>query len=474
MYSIFLAIISKLGISPRLAFDLLYITACLVFLCSLRMLVCNRIALLFGFSILILNPITYSHYWAFAIRQELYLPNTLVFISSIFIIGLSILQNRGNSLLVWFLVCGCTLAVGWNTREESIWMIIALLPAICLGIYQIWVERRISTLIGLFCLVAVPWITWHIFASENEEHYGYYGTVDVKAPEFSRAFNAILSLNVNDNRPMAYLTFETRDKMLEISDSTKELIGVLLNEDGVYRKHGRAIFGGIASWNIRGAMRHLGYYKNFNETEAHYKIIADDIKNYCNNNKSNCRQPLLSGFPFKNGTVSRIPKTAKNKFIELVRFSNYAPPEAGLPKQNGDRAFSYTVAQFFNINTQENAEFDARLSDIEAVALRKLKNMNNHFEFYYNYFYWLFFAAIVLSLVAILLQWEISFHAIGLFSLWCLGITFSMNVIVALTAVPSVARPLMTCSIPMLCFTAYILSGSIEKLLTIPKLMANK
>ncbi|MCP3907043.1 MAG: hypothetical protein GY712_03400, partial [Oceanicoccus sp.] len=269
VYPVFLSFLANTGIHPKLAVDLLYVGASLVFLTALRSAIHNRLAVFLGFVIVLANPIAFSEYWATLLRLNLFAPLVLIYLSSILAIIAHADKDEPRISLPWSLVCALSLALAWYTREEAIWMISALAPMVLLTLRCFFRKKqRLQVLVFWLLVVLLPNLLGQSFSSINKERYGFDGITDTRAPEFSRAINAIYSLNTVNDDSYIYFTFETRDKLKSISENTLRVIEPLLDsEHGGYTYFNDGIGGGYASWATRDSMYHLGYYRDPERTE---------------------------------------------------------------------------------------------------------------------------------------------------------------------------------------------------------------
>lgn len=384
MYSIFMAVTSQLGISFKLAIHLLYIMASLVFLFAIRRLISNRFALLVAFIIVLLNPITLSKYWVYPARLNVYIPLVLIYFSALVALVGNGFKDSSRFSLNWTLLASCALAVAWNTREESIWLIPGLLPLLGLTVfYVVRKPRQWSGLILWVVFLSIPVMTSAILSKENEERYGFDGIVDFKLPQFNRAVNALLSLNTSEERSRIAITDEVRDKLLEISTTTRKL--VTFDEDGNPNPI-RSITTHV-TWILRNRMEVNGFYTDIESTEAEYKTMADDIEQYCEANANQCRPTILPGIITKKSDLKNIIPIFIKGLEDFVDFKRFNPPDRKeIDDLLGGQNFRYAVSRSLHLPVAYDAEAHVN-NKIERFESSRIQKIGRIHAFYQNYFY---------------------------------------------------------------------------------------
>ena len=458
IYPLFLTSLAEIGVHPKIALDMLYVGASLVFLAAMRTAICSRFAVFVGFFIVLANPITFSDYWAYPLRLNFFMPLVLIYLSSILAL---IAQSSGNEPAIsfrWSLLCSVSLALAWYTREEAIWMIAALAPMVLLSVRCFWrKQERQQILVFWLMIFLLPNMLGYIFSSINEDSYGFDGVLDTRAPEFSRAINAIYSLNTLNDDTYDYLTFETRDKLKAISENTRRVIEPLLDSaHGGYSHFGTGIGGSYASWAIRDSMYSIGYYRNPESTESAYKVIADDIEEYCRQENDNCRRMYVSGVLVKPISWSRFSNTIHDSVFNLIEYTPYPPADRTLDRNRGDRQYQYIANRLFNFNTSWDVKIEEK-AGILKVEKQRMRKINRLYTYYSDGFYILVLLALV-SAVTALFSPKLEPKLIALLLFGSCAASYSVYLLISLFAVPGFDRLLAIVSIPLLSLTAYFLA----------------
>jgi hypothetical protein len=393
MYSIFMATLSQLGISFKLGIHLIYILACLVFLSAVRIITSKSTVVFIAFSIVLFNPITLTDYWTAPVRINLYIPLILIYFSALIaIVSIGFSKDKIFPFL-WSLIASVVLALAWNTREESIWLLCGLFPIAVISVYYIFgKDRQYSRLLFWIVISVIPISVSSLIANKNYEMYGFSGSVDFKAPQFSRAFNSVLMLNTSKNSNHTTLTNEVRDKLLIIGPETKYLVkpDEVTGEYPDWNVHATR-----TSWVIRRIMRNNGFYQDFANTEKQYGLIADAIEGFCELNSNECRSLILPGIITKKSHVKNIIPAFMKGFSDFAQFNRFSPPErVGKSSRFGGVNSRYTASRVMHIPVVFDDELH-QANKIHEIESKRVKNLLKIHNFYQKYFFWLCLIALI-------------------------------------------------------------------------------
>lgn len=481
----FLAACAKIGISPQLVTHLLYALGCLTFYKVLRLLGANRAIALFGFVLLLFNPVTLSRMWLGLARQTLYMPLVVFFLSSLIaIIFYVVKREHFRKLLPWSLLCSVSLAAALNTREEGIWMITTLTPLIIVMSAYSYFHKRFDYLICFFIICFFPFITHHYIASMNYEKYGVKITNEMKEKNYSLAWDAVLSLNTilpsyynSDTKVIneeIHMTLETRDKMLKISPLTKQVIEQVLDKKtGLYRGFKDKVNGTYGLWLLRDAMDYAGYYQTPKLAMETYGKLADDIEAYCQEEKGNCKPVVISKVHWKEGHWQKIFPTIQY----VINFASMFPDVFLLKKKelqylDGSLEFKQAGAKFFSSEPHYAEEHNPISPNTNYVAsvlnyhdIKKWRRLEKNFDRYNTYFPYLLFSCLFLLIIILFRSWR---KADKVFILATLSVAFfsicAINIAIALTAYTAVARPTSPATIMVIMFIPIIISYALQEI----------
>jgi len=470
VYSMFMSVTSDLGINFKFAINLTYVLSCISFLFALKTFIANRLALLVAFTLLIANPVTFSDVWTQPMRENLYISLILVYLSSIIaLISLSIQNDNKKAIYVWSLFASITLALAWNTREESIWLIPCLIPLIIVALFQLFTLRTTQLILPILTIIFSSYTFTSYLASKNSKQFGINVVSEFKGTQYIRAFNAIISLNTEINKdPYLYLSNTSIKKLKSISEATNKVITPLLKEDELTLVGPHIKYGAFTSWAIRDSMYYNGYYRNAQKTENAYKEIADDIENYCSNNAGECRKIYLSGMLIKGELIQNIIPSAIKAIEKITNFS-YTPPSLDQLRTTNTRArlrgaeeHQSLVNRFLHIDTQYNAEMEEK-HKLEIIERYRKKKINKLHKQYSQNIGLLFILTISIFLIFSLVYRDPIQILIGLLLIGSFTASISIFIILETFVINDFGRALLSPTIPMLVFISSFLAIGIQQ-----------
>lgn len=299
-YPLWIAAMHLLHVPLLWSHHLLYASACLAFVFAVRPLL-NRVWLPPAlYLILLFNPMSSNDLTATVIREGIYPALTLLTLAGGIALAVRVDADAGN-LLPWSLVLGLATSALWLTREESVWILPALL--IVLG-YVAWKRRgadwaRTAVLVVLpvfLCLASVGTV-----GLLNWRHYGVWTTRDTNLPGYRAAYRALTGVQPAVWNPRIPLAAETRERIYASSPSFTELRPEL--EGALGRDWGQAsalaclstsgqseIGGGHFFLALRDAVARRGYYVSAAAAEAYYRRVAAEVRSAAHSGR------LPSGF----------------------------------------------------------------------------------------------------------------------------------------------------------------------------------
>jgi hypothetical protein len=302
MFSLFIATSFLAGVPLPLALHLLYLAGCVLLTRALRP-VLGRGAALAVFLLLWWNPMTYEQVvLGRVLRQNFYTPVTLLFLAGG--VALATRQAAPRAIrLAWGALLGGSAAALWLTREETVWI---APTAIVLVLAAGWISWRNGTRIrplmaplGLAALLGGGAIA--TVCGMNLRHYGWFGTVEFRAPEFLAAYGSLQRVQSSYTVRYVPVTREAREKLYAISPAFAELRPSLEGDIG----RGwmitsspwtgtpvaeREIAGGWFMWALRDAVVAAGHGQTARAALDFYGRIAAEVNAACEDG----RVPALS------------------------------------------------------------------------------------------------------------------------------------------------------------------------------------
>ncbi len=301
-YPLWIAGLHRLGIPVPPAQHVLYLCACLLVLRALRPLRLSWGVELGLFCLLWWNPMSYDlSVLGRVLRQHLYTPASLLAVAG----GMALVARSGEEgvgvgkLAGWGLLGGGGFAVVWLTREESIWIVptLVLFAGYALGSSRSGgaVSRR-AVLLALLVGGAGSGALIGTICGVNARHYGWFGTVELRATEFVAAYGALQRIDAGKALPFTPVNRAARERAYAVSPTFARLRERLEGPDALiwsavsepYTGRPRAekeIAGGWFIWFFRESVVEVFRPKDAATVLAVYARIAAEINAACDDGR---------------------------------------------------------------------------------------------------------------------------------------------------------------------------------------------
>lgn len=327
-YSLWIAALYYLGIPLGLGVQMAYAAACALFARACRPVVTHGWVLLLIYAFLLWNPMSFEGpTLGRVIRQQIYTPLGLAVFAG-FIALFARRQMGWQKLWPWTVVLGGSFGCFWLTREESIWLVPSVVLLAGITLWRAFREDRtcgksMSMALGvavIYAILPVALVCW-----ENYRHYGWWGTVEFRAPEFNDAYGAMVRVKKDPVLPLVPITRQARETMYEVSPSLATLrpwldgqIGTDWADKENYPAAERQIRGGWFMWCLRDCVVAAGHGHNAREAMDFYGRVAKEINRACEDGRLQAH-PRRSGFlpVWKEGQTAELLKTTW-MFVDFV------------------------------------------------------------------------------------------------------------------------------------------------------------
>ena len=446
-YSIWIAMLYWIGIPLGLGVQMAYAAACAVLTRACRPAIRSGVALFALYAFLLCNPMSVEGpTLCRIIRQQIYTPLELVVFAGLVALYCRRQENFRRQL-PWAVMLGLAFGCFWLTREESIWLVpsVTLLGAAVL--YFAFADsrllgRRALLSLGLAaCFAALPIV---LVCWQNYRHYGWYGTVEFRAPEFNDAYGAMVRVKTEPVLPLVPVTRQSREAMYAVSKSFATLrpyldgdIGTNWAEKEMYPVEERQIRGGWFMWALRDCVVTAGYGHNAREVLDFYRRMADEINQACDDGRLSAH-PRRSGFlpVWTDGQTAEVLRTTW-MFTDFVAgyksFSVYPPLSSG----TDDDVQIFRDITRDRLSIVENAT-NYMLPDQTALDNWKLDVLQSAGKFLRQWLLVLFLVAHPLVLIRLIqLFWsrQLSFPLVLAAAAWGGGLTYLLiNALVQVTS----------------------------------------
>jgi hypothetical protein len=308
-YPIFAAAVFWIGLPLSFAQQLLYTAACAVWARALRPAFRSLAFCLGVYALLMLNPMSWEAPTNGRIlRQAVYTPLGLMVFGAI----VALYCRRHGPLrrqAPWAALLGLALGCFWMTREESIWIapsVAVLLGGwgVATGLARPAAARRIAAVLGLAAAcTAAPLL---VVSALNHRHYGWFGTVEMRAQPLQDAYGAMTRVRVGPDLPFVPVTREAREAIYRFSPTAAKLRPHLEGDYGrgwadasTYTTklppERLEIGSGWFVWALRDCTAAAGEAPDAARAMAFYQRMADEINAACDSGQLPSR-PRRSGF----------------------------------------------------------------------------------------------------------------------------------------------------------------------------------
>jgi hypothetical protein len=337
-YSMWIAALYWIGIPLGLGVQLAYAGACALLARACRPALRSGAVLFALYSFLLWNPMSFeAPTLGRVIRQQIYTPLELAVLAGL----VALFCRRQDNLrcqLPWALLLGLAFGCFWLTREEGVWLVPSVL--LLTGAALFWAFRLsaaqgrtmarslgLALVFGVLPLILVSW--------QNHRHYGWFGTVEFRAPEFADAYGAMVRVKIGPRLPFVPVTRQAREAMYAVSPTFAKLQPFLEGDYGrgwaaasqavtKLPPEERQIGSGWLMWALRDTVAAAGFCSNARDALDFYRHMADEINQACDDGRLPAG-PRRSGFlpVWQEGQTAELARTFFQFFDFVVSYKSF-------------------------------------------------------------------------------------------------------------------------------------------------------
>lgn len=357
-YPIFIAANFLLGLPILLTTHLFFVGTCIAVAGVLRLYDVPRPAVLLCYAVTLLHPISFVPEAFTTLRTEIYLPLTLAVVAGWLALPTAAARWRLPSVVALGVATGVAVAAFWLTREEGLWLVPALI-AFAAGFCVLYWRRDARAAlrryaIGLATTLAV-FVTANLAVSAvNFAHYRYFGTVDMRAPGYTGAYQALVRVRSQKWQHHFPLPQEARERVYAVSPAFRSIRPWLepsgFKAQGCNFEYIRHTCGDFASgwflWALRDAVAGAGHYTSGDRAEAFYRRLADEVNGACESRALDCQSPGFGFVPALSWPIVGLTIESMKEAIRRVVFifDLHGGPGPG----SGPELFPYVAALTHN------------------------------------------------------------------------------------------------------------------------------
>jgi hypothetical protein len=346
MYSLWIAATFLLGLPLPFTQHLLYLSGCLFVVAALRPRLRTPAAVFVVFLLLWWNPMSYEiPMLGRILRQNIYTPEALLVFA-----GLIALETRRPASVLhrlsWGALLGISGAALYLTREESVWVVPSAIVLVAAAAWNSWRSGQRFRL--LFAQVGVAALCCAVIVGGvcalNLRYYGWFGTVEFRAPQFLSAYGALQRVIPSHEIPYVPVTREAREKIYAVSPAFAELRPFLEGDLGRFWAGAslalnghpaadREMAGGWFLWALRDAVTAAGYNRSAADTLKFYARVGKEVNRACDAGQLTARPRRDTMMPpWHHGHPTRLVKNLPGYlgyFLFFHDFSAVSPRSVG-------------------------------------------------------------------------------------------------------------------------------------------------
>ena len=333
MYSLFIAGANIVHLPLPLAQHALYLAGCVFVVLALRPWLTNRWQGAVLFTLLWWQPMSYFE--LDVLRQNIYTPLSLLVFA-----GLIALHTRRPIYprLLWGILLGISAGAFYLTREEGIWIVPSAVLLVVWA-FASTIRFRQEFLLTLTQFIVATSIAAGIVMTVcalNYHYYGWFGTVELRAPEFRSAYGALQRPIASEELLYVPVNREVRLRLYDLSPSFKELQPCLEGPTGLEwanysdyltGKPGQElqIGGGSFLWALRDCVVSSGHAANASDALQFYRALGNEVNAACDDGRAGrCRPRRDTMTPrFKSGQIERLLHILPSYTADLFLFREF-------------------------------------------------------------------------------------------------------------------------------------------------------
>ena len=336
---LFLAFSALAGISFAELNTSLYCFACIIFVSSVRPMIKNHWLQILLFAWLLFNPITYAlHTGQRIYRIGMGQWEIMLIIGCLIAVFLRSSESW-KSLLKWELLCGLTLGVFLQTREDGVWMYPLIFGSIISAIIVFLIKKEgpkkkiVLFLLPVFIAIFLNLLT----AIVNYSYYGELIVNDRNGGNFAKVAGDLYLIKPNADEDKFYKSEPYDKQYYTIYVSTMEKAFAV---SPTLQSAAQPIRDAIRNWAtledlksgqlgtdhmlfaLRDGVKMAGYYKSLPETEAFFDSVHKELQKAFTNGTIEKRgfpiSPLI--MPLQKSDFRKIVSLMPRAILEIIEF----------------------------------------------------------------------------------------------------------------------------------------------------------
>ncbi len=418
-YPLFIALSYYLNIPLLLSQQLLYLFACSLAVLAISPLIKQKWLLFLFFALLLLNPFSYNYpAVGRVLRLGIYMSLGLATFSCF--LGLAV-RRKGSwhKSLAWSLGAGLFLAAFWHTREESIWLVPALLLLMLPAVIYLFRLPRLRMLL-MASIYMLPLImvfgAHHLLKTINQEHYQIAATIELETPEFKSAYGGLLRIESDQWRQYFPVVRDVRQQAYLASPAFQELQPYLDGEVGAKWQNLCGcddIPAAFFIWAFRDSVAAAGYYASGSDALGFYRRMGEEIDQACADGALKCQPRVTSLIPAWHREFNRLFLPTLHSVVrKIVSFADFSASTEDMISQGREGIlFMYEIVTREKLLPSKKdiiASYPAYYLHLDSEKIRILNDIGSGYQAFTAPLFWASFIAYLLILGRSLLKRELS------------------------------------------------------------------
>lgn len=380
IYPLLLSFIIRLKISCSIILTVLFILACIVFICSLNKMISNKLVLIYIFTFLLFNPITYSS----DTFQRLY-RNSLSITEMLFFLGLIIrIISMHENKIINYIFLGLITSILYLTREDNIWVIIVLIIMSLCSIYEVlklkknsWKMLFLNVIpfgILIICLNSVSFI--------NFKNYNIYTYNELFKTHFKDAYKRILQIKDDEKLDNIAIPKSTLLRLSEISKTFNFSENEIEINYRALSKGETQLHNGKMIWFLRRWIQKKNNFKDGKEADDYYFNLSKEIDELFSKGILEKEIVFPSVYMYM-PTMHEIKKLPYN-FIEAIKYTSSYKNIKTFSKTDLEKNFKYNNdigAYYIVYSDYHNAE---NIIDNNPIGIEIIRNIYKYFTIVFS------------------------------------------------------------------------------------------
>ncbi len=343
-YPLFIAASNLLGLSLLFSQQLLYASACMMFVLVAVQFTRSIILLIIVYTLLLFNPFTYGFFPnAYPFRFSIYPAVTLFCFSLLLELSIRLTIAKGR-YLVLALCLGFMLGWFWHIRGEGIWLapsiaIIAFYVLIYSWFFHTRIRRRKAIVAGM-AVLATFFLWGFSLSTMNWSKYGVFIHNELKSSEFQSAYGGLLRIKTIRWERFIPVNKEARESAYRVSPTFSRLSQYFEEGRGTktWMKGKPDYPAAYFPWAFRDAVYDAGFYREARSTLDFYSRIGREIDDACEAGKLACRPRYTNLVPTWHFEWNElVPPIILTTLKRMIKFKGYVFEGPRHGSQNDDK-----------------------------------------------------------------------------------------------------------------------------------------